>query len=281
MIGLPASGKSTKAKEITTQGSPVVRINKDLLRTMLHFDKFNFKNEENTRNAARKLADWFLSQDVGVIIDDTNLNPSTLQSYKDLAKIHGAEIEYHDFTDVPLPVLFSRDEDREKKVGNSVIWGMAMQYRLYTPQKGYVIVDIDGTVADIAHRRHFVDQKPKDWKSFFDAMIEDTPRPDVVEKVKKFKEEGYDIVFVSGRPDNYRILTELWLKKFVITGTYPLFMRRADDGRPDTEVKKDILNQYFKDKSLIHTVIDDRPSVIRMWRAEGLLVDDVGDGKEF
>lgn len=57
-------------------------------------------------------------------------------------------------------------------------------------------------------------------------------------------------------------------------------MRRAKDSRPDTEVKQDILDQYFK-KELIDVVIDDRPSVIRMWRSNGLEVLDVGKGEEF
>ena len=58
-------------------------------------------------------------------------------------------------------------------------------------------------------------------------------------------------------------------------------MRRGTDKRPDTEVKKQILDTYFPDKSVIHTVIDDRPSVIRMWREQGLKVIDVGEGIEF
>jgi tRNA uridine 5-carbamoylmethylation protein Kti12 len=49
MKGLPACGKSTKAEEIIRNAGNTVRINKDLLRTMLHFDKFTHVNEEHTR----------------------------------------------------------------------------------------------------------------------------------------------------------------------------------------------------------------------------------------
>lgn len=55
MRGLPASGKSTKAKELLSVGN-TVRINKDLLRTMLHFDTFTGRNEGMTRDAARERA---------------------------------------------------------------------------------------------------------------------------------------------------------------------------------------------------------------------------------
>ena len=30
-----------------------------------------------------------------------------------------------------------------------------------------IIVDIDGTVADLEHRRHWLDCKPKNWKEFY------------------------------------------------------------------------------------------------------------------
>src|SRR4051812_38724625 len=77
MQGLPASGKSTKAKELLEHGN-TVRLNKDLLRTMLHFDKFTGRNEGLTQDAALFLADNFLEKDINVIIDDTNFNPRTI-----------------------------------------------------------------------------------------------------------------------------------------------------------------------------------------------------------
>lgn len=56
-------------------------------------------------------------------------------------------------------------------------------------------------------------------------------------------------------------------------------MRREGDMRPDTEVKQSFLDVYFPDKTVINKVYDDRPSVIRMWRENGLDVEDVGKGK--
>jgi hypothetical protein len=46
-------------------------------------------------------------------------------------------------------------------------------------------------------------------------------------------------------------------------------------------VKNQMLDTYFPDKNVIRAVIDDRPSVIRMWRENGLDVIDVGKGIEF
>lgn len=104
--------------------------------------------------------------------------------------------------------------------------------------------------------------------------------------------QGKTIIFVSGRPERCRKDTEQWLANhgFALEHTAPigwsgrsyfaLLMRQDADSRPDTEVKQDILDKLLK-KSWIHKVIDDRPSVIRMWASNGLSILDVGDGVEF
>jgi len=74
-------------------------------------------------------------------------------------------------------------------------------------------------------------------------------------------------------------MTEKWLKKHGIT-YQAIYMRRADDKRSDTLVKQEILDRYLP-KNKIRAVIDDRPSVIKQWKSNGLIVIDVGDGKEF
>lgn len=283
MSGLPGSGKSTIAQEkIAASGGSMIRLNRDLIRTMLHFDKWSGKNESATIDAQMMLARHFLMHGVGVIIDDTNLGDSHKQRWQGIAKECNATFQ-HQPCKTDIQICIERDEKREKKVGRHVILQMAMQYGLAEkPKKGYVICDIDGTVADIQHRRHFLEGEKKDWKSFFEAMHADTPRSDIINEVQGYHIAGYDVVFVSGRPDNYRAMTEEWLDRHVGLVLPPLLiMRRHNDGRPDTEVKKQILDTYFPDRGLVKLVIDDRPSVIRMWRENGLEVKDVGDGIEF
>lgn len=287
MKGLPASGKSTKAKELLLHGN-TVRLNKDLLRTMLHFDKWNGVNESLTRDAARRLAITFLQSGTNVIIDDTNLNEGTLQSWKDLAKELEAKIEYH-VMDTPIDECIKRDIARENAVGRDVIIGMALTSGLYPkPAKGFVLCDLDGTLADIKHRLNFVRDLPegqkKDWKSFFEGIPGDSVRTEVMDMLTDFEDKGHEIILVSARPDNYREETEAWLEK-IFKGYRlwtTLIMRRAGDRRPDTETKQQILDTYFKKNSYpIHCVIDDRPSVIEMWRGNGIDVIDVGTGEEF
>lgn len=286
--GLPASGKSTRAKEIRDEGNSV-RINKDLLRKMLHFDKWTGKNEDQTRHASLVLAKYFLSQNISVIIDDTNFNEGTIQSWKNLAAECDAKIQYERM-DTPVDECLKRDASRfidGTSVGAHVILGMALQYNLYPkPENGFVLCDLDGTLCDIRHRLPFVkvtDGEKKDWKAFFDAIADDGINLGVMDMVLRYEEQGHQIFFVSARPDNYRDATENWLAA-AFKGYVPhraVFMRHAGDRRPDTEVKKDMYERLFKDKYPIEAIIDDRPSVIRMWRDQGLNVIDVGSGVEF
>ena len=103
MKGLPASGKSTRAREIIKADGNTVRVNKDLLREMLHFNHWSGKNEQKTSSAAIGLVTYLLTiQKCNVIVDDTNLNPKTLEAWTALGNTLGAKIEIVDLTDVEI-----------------------------------------------------------------------------------------------------------------------------------------------------------------------------------
>jgi len=278
-IGLPSSGKSTESEKQILAEDNTVRINKDLLRTMLHFDHFSGYKEGLTKDASRVLASHFLTAGINVIIDDTNLNPGTRQSLVDLAKARDAKIEYRDLRDVPVETCIERDQQRVKEVGKHVIQKMALQYLDYWKGERVVVCDLDGTLADCTHRQHFLTGEKKDWKGFFAYIPNDTLRGHVYDHVRSLTVQGMKLILVSARPETYRPSTMDWLKVNGVTYD-ALIMREAHDKRPDTEVKSDIYEKYLKQLDIV-MVFDDRPAVIRMWQAKGLLVEDVGNGVEF
>ena len=281
MRGLPASGKSTKAKEIVEQGGNYVRLNRDLLRTMLHFNKWSGNNEAQTIVAMKSLARTYLTGGVSVVVDDTNLGDKHRQSWSSIAQECDAKFEVVDM-ETSLSECLIRDLNRDQRVGNAVILCMALQYGIYPkPAKPFVICDIDGTVADCEHRKHHLSGEKKDWKSFFSDMKSDTPRTEVIEQLREYHDNGHEVVFVSARPEDYRNVTESWLNEHVHINYVNLIMRRSGDKRLDTEVKEQIFKTYFDGKYPIEVVFDDRPSIVRMWRSHGLNVIDVGDGVEF
>lgn len=152
--------------------------------------------------------------------------------------------------------------------------------------KNAIIFDIDGTLSDLSHRRHFVTNGNKDWDSFFDGMGDDKPTGVVAlaELLASYREtllaagypaEGvFSLFSFTGRPDNYRAMTLAWLEKYTPTfiRQADLYMRPAGDFRPDTEIKREMLNKIRADGFTPLFVVDDRPSVIAMWKSEGLTV---------
>lgn len=280
--GLPASGKSTRAKEIVATGN-YARVNRDLLRTMLHFDKWSGRNEGATVDAEKAIALALLQSGISVVVDDCNLNHSNRDVWKEVAKTATATFDVEKI-DTSMEECLERDKGREKAVGRHVIVNMALQYGLYPkPALGFILCDLDGTLADITHRLQYTKDETKDWHKFFEEIPNDVLRGSTLDLILDYEKKGHEIIFVSARPDTYREQTEAWLEK-VLKG-YPihktLIMRKASDTRDDAEVKQQIYDTYFKEKYPIETVIDDRPKIIRMWRENGINVIDVGQGIEF
>lgn len=147
-----------------------------------------------------------------------------------------------------------------------------------------IIVDIDGTLCDTEHRVHFLRGKKKDWMAFYAASDLDKPRYDVIAQVQKYYDEGYQIILVSGRPEEYRGKTKDWFGRLESGPPFAnceLFMRKDGDYRADTITKKEIFDEHIKDKYSVACAFDDRPAVIRMWEENGIEVIDVGEGIEF
>lgn len=143
-----------------------------------------------------------------------------------------------------------------------------------------IICDLDGTLCNIQHRRHFVEKSPKDWKSFYDGMSLDTINKDVIELLDAFS-AFRDILIVTGRPHDYYDVTKNWLLFNNVPFT-EIFMRKSGDFRSDFIIKKEIFENEIKE-AYQHTndrflVIDDRNSVVKMWRELGLVCWQVAEG---
>lgn len=281
--GLPGSGKSTKAKELMEQSGNMLRVNKDLLREMLHFGKWNGVNEGITREVEKLIAMYILtSTNKTLVVDDTNLKQSDLDYWKNIAGMAGGVSTKLIELRTDIEECIANDAARPNPVGRATIIKLAlkagMNVEKILPTKETVIVDVDGTLANVKHRLKYVKKEPKDWKSFFEAAPDDPSNQDVVDMVNALAAK-YNIVVVTGRPEQYREETERWLNGNYIPYDV-LLMRPSNNSKPDHEVKAKIFDDYLS-RMKIKLVIDDRPSVIRMWKEKGLAVLDVGDGHEF
>jgi len=142
-----------------------------------------------------------------------------------------------------------------------------------------VIFDVDGTLMDIEHRRHFVTQRPKDFDAFRDpeVVMQDTPNKEIFELAKALKDAGNRIIVSTGRNKRQRATT---LKQLMMNGLVfdAMYMRGDTDFRPDDELKKEFLIKMKEDGFNPVMAVDDRQQVVDMFRAEGLRVLQVDKG---
>lgn len=287
LSGLPASGKTTYAYEFINEHKNYKRVNKDDIRTVL--GTYSYETDEKiVINTERYMTSQILSNNYNVIVDDTNMGERYKNIWKDFCK---SEEVYFTQKCINYPknvedlrALFDNDYNRSKSVGEGVILNMCFRYNLLTEyfnDKKIILCDIDGTIANVDHRLHYV--KDKKWDDFFDAMYNDKPIFSIYDKmIKDVDSNNAFLVFVTGRPERYREMTIDWLKKYYNLNrtSFLLFMRSNGDYRKDFVTKEYFLEKLFRDFNIIR-IYDDRPSVIRMWKENGLEVVDCGDGEEF
>jgi uncharacterized HAD superfamily protein len=139
-----------------------------------------------------------------------------------------------------------------------------------------IVCDIDGTVANIEHRRQYVATKPKNWKAFNAGMAQDTVYADIQWMVTSLSMYS-NLVFCSGRGEENREITEQWLadNKFTYEG---LYMRAKGDHRQDSIVKVELLEQIREKHGEPFLWIDDRNQVVDAIREQGIRVIQVAQG---
>ena len=174
------------------------------------------------------------------------------------------------------------------------------------------IFDLDGTLALIEHRRHFVERpdcphcgwskdcdharngtrpafKPN-WSAFFAACVDDEPNEPVINTLKALR-KGAEIWIWSGRSDEVRQQTLTWLYRHGII--YPFWnplnslrapeafrMRPAGDFAPDEVLKGGWLGEMEPpERARLTAVFDDRDKVVKMWRSFGVACFQVAPGE--
>jgi predicted kinase len=295
--GLPASGKSTYARVwVDEDRAHRVRVNRDDLRAMID-DGLHVEGVTEARIVAARdgLILAALDRGLDVVCDDTNLPARVVRDLARLARRAGAGFAVEDFTDVDVDTCIERDAKRtgRAQVGEAVIRGMHTRFlrgkklplpvltlseiavldhaNRYIPVLGTpaaVMVDIDGTVALHGTRDPYDESR----------VGEDQPNLPVIEAVREAHAAGRRVIFLSGRHDTCRPATATWLTEHVGIAYEGLFMRPADDDRPDWQVKRELFDRHIRACYNVRRVYDDRNQVVRMWRSLGLTVFQVAEG---
>ena len=151
--------------------------------------------------------------------------------------------------------------------------------------KPLYIFDLDGTLADLTHRLHFINPAQgvkKDWQGFHEACVQDAPLP-VISTMSLLHKSGADVWIWSGRSASVRQETIHWL--WINTPLFSsdideiLTMRDVGDYRDDAVVKQEWLSRVLDpDRKRLIAAFDDRDRVVEMWRRNGVQCYQVAPG---
>lgn len=266
--GLPASWKSTWAKEFVKNTKNSTRINNDDLRASFYWRKFD-KDDESLIASTRDWIIWaYLQRWYTVVVDNTNLNPIHYDSLSYDAKRYGAIFEVKEFA-VDVDTCIARDKLRgEDSVGAKVIRDMAKKWNYYPkPPREFDIIDQDGSlptayIFDIDGTLAYMN-----WRSPYDytKVNEDWVHEDVRWILHILKSAWAKIIICSWRSDSCHAETALWLHENKIPYTH-LYMRKDWDTRKDSIIKHEILKERILPKYYVSWVFDDRQQVVDMYR---------------
>lgn len=172
-----------------------------------------------------------------------------------------------------------------------------------------IIFDLDGTLADCEHRRHFItppdrskfiytDSTPHengcvltgywecqgkkwqpDWLAFYEACDKDK----IISQTKSVFDfigmngQSHTLQIWTGRSQSVEEKTKIWLRNYSFAYACHEFnivlkMRPIGNTEPDEVLKERWLDEAIAEGKKIDFVFDDRPKVVRMWRRRGIFV---------
>lgn len=154
-----------------------------------------------------------------------------------------------------------------------------------------VIFDLDGTLADCSHRRHYVEGDNKDWDAFFAECGKDVIIKPIARLFRFYRESTEHKVFIlSGRMGSEKAIrdTENWLmsndlwpinEEDVCYGMQAhLHLRENGDYRSDVEVKLEMIRRLGLTPKNTEIVFDDRDCMVKAWREWGFQCCQVAEG---
>ncbi|MGP3977724.1 phosphatase domain-containing protein [Streptomyces sp. 8N114] len=133
----------------------------------------------------------------------------------------------------------------------------------------WAVFDLDGTLADVRHRLLFLQQRPRDWDSFFQAAVDDPPLAKGIALAMETARQC-ELGYVTGRPERCRADTGEWLKAHGLP-IGRLLMRAEGDRRPARITKLELLQQLARERP-VTLVVDDDEQVNAAYESAGFRV---------
>lgn len=136
------------------------------------------------------------------------------------------------------------------------------------------IFDIDGTISDDRHRRHFL--KKEQYAAYHAEMRDDEEIN--IDLLDAARDKGNFILFITGRPEEHYNETVRWLTDFLGNYTFwRVLMRPKDNLQPSPELKVGLLvnwlEDYGHDIELVSEVYDNDIQILNAYKNLGISAD--------
>ena len=133
----------------------------------------------------------------------------------------------------------------------------------------FAVFDIDGVLADVSHRLHHLQGRRKNWHGFFSQAADDPVLDEGRTRVHAAAAD-HAIVYLSGRPERMRGLTERWLAHHALPAG-ALVLRPNRDRRPARQLKPHLIAEVAR-AGEVAFVVDDDDDVCTALRQAGYQV---------
>ncbi len=144
-----------------------------------------------------------------------------------------------------------------------------------------IISDLDGTLFDDRERKKKfgIGQIEADgskaliadetWKEYHKGSIEDSPIEVTEIMLKGFLNKGHEIIFWTGRNEDYRLSTQAWLQGRELNHLY-LYMRGSSDKTSAPILKKMWLSSLLNAGFEVLAVLENDPRIVEVCKELGI-----------